>query len=146
MTEKETSGDGMKKWRIIGYSVLALLIVYVIAKSYSKGNDINVYLHAGTQLLSGEDPYVENPFNNYLYSPLFAMLMAPLSALGLSIGRVFWALFNCFLIYRTWQIFRLYSGYAYRLPKPKIVTLIAVSAALAFNSFKSSNLFTIPLS
>jgi hypothetical protein len=61
--------------------------------------------------------------------------MAPLSFLGLPIARVIWALFNCFLIYRTWNIFKLHSGYVQRMSQRNQVLLVACSALLAFNSF-----------
>ncbi len=135
MFSSKFSKKDYKIWVTIGRVLLVVLGAYIIAKSYGKGNDINVYLHAGGQIISGEDPYVENPFNNYLYSPLFALLMAPLSFLGLPIARVIWALFNCFLIYRTWNIFKLHSSYVQHMSQRSQVLLVACSALLAFNSF-----------
>ena len=133
--QDSTRTRSVRRWHMAGRFVLLLLVVYVIAKSYSKGNDINVYLHAGNQIISDIDPFNENPYNNYLYSPLFALLMAPLSMLGLPIARVIWALLNCFLIYRTWNIFKVHSDYPSRMSERMKVTLVACSALLAFNSF-----------
>jgi hypothetical protein len=96
----------VKKIRIAGWIGLVLLILYASLKGIKGGNDINVYLHAGSQLLNGEDIYGSNPFNRYLYSPFFAILMAPLSALPWAVSRVIWALLNIALSYRCYLIIK----------------------------------------
>jgi hypothetical protein len=70
------------------------------------GNDINVYLYASGQFLRGEDIYTLNPFNPYLYSPLFALTLAPLSRLPLPVARVVWMLLNLLLAVRLWRLWR----------------------------------------
>ncbi len=85
-------------------SVLLLALIYVIAKAIHSGTDINVYLYASKQILNGSNIYTENPFNNYLYSPLFALLLTPISIFNLSVGRVLWAVFNLIVTIRLWRI------------------------------------------
>ena len=87
------------------YIGLSILLVFFGLKAHHGGNDINVYLHASKQLWFGEDIYANNPFNNYLYSPLFAIVLWPLAFLPWELARVIWALFNLFLIFRLWKIF-----------------------------------------
>jgi hypothetical protein len=107
MKERKTSHPSWpKRLRTAGWIGLGLLTVYATLKGIKGGNDINVYLHAGSQFLTGEDIYASNPFNRYLYSPLFALLMAPLSALPWAVARVIWAFLNIGLTYRCYFIIK----------------------------------------
>jgi hypothetical protein len=103
MPSKEVLAHRMSLFGKIG---LALLLIYAALKGFKGGNDINVFLHAGSQFLNGEDLYTSNPFNRYLYSPLFAALMAPLSMLPWEVARIIWALMNIALSYRCYRILR----------------------------------------
>jgi hypothetical protein len=96
----------VQRMSVLGKVGLALLLAYAILKGFKGGNDINVFLHAGSQFLNGEDLYISNPFNRYLYSPLFAALMAPLSMLPWELSRIIWALLNIALSYRCYRILR----------------------------------------
>lgn len=86
---------------IIGLGVLLLFVL----RLYNSGTDINVYLHASQQLLRGENIYTENPFNEYLYSPLFAWLLQPLAFFDLAIGRALWGVLNFFFLIRLGFLF-----------------------------------------
>lgn len=86
------------------YIVLLALIIYAVAKALHGGTDINVYLHASTQFFNGENIYADNPYNNYLYSPLFALLLRPLSILDFSYARAISAALNILLAFRLWLI------------------------------------------
>lgn len=87
--------------------VVALLcLAYLVARTFRGGNDINVYLYAAGQFIRGEDIYSLNPFNVYLYSPLFALMLAPLSLLAMPAARVVWMLLNLLLAVRLWFIWR----------------------------------------
>jgi len=91
----------------IAARVVALLcLAYLVARTFRGGNDINVYLYAAGQFLRGEDIYTLNPFNVYLYSPLFALMLAPLSLLPMPAARVVWMLVNLALAVRVWFIWR----------------------------------------
>lgn len=96
------------KTAIRGFLILLALAVlaHLVIQTYRKGNDINVYLFAARQLLDGESIYTNNPFNLYLYSPLFAMLMTPLAILHEGIARMVWMLINVALAVRIWWLLR----------------------------------------
>lgn len=101
----------MPAWvRILLRALMALLglvfLAYLVVKAHRGGNDINVYLHAAGQLLQHENIYTGNPFNFYLYSPLFALLLSPLSWLDMSVARVIWMLINVALAVRLWYLIR----------------------------------------
>lgn len=89
---------------IVYIFISLIIIIYIILKAYYDGNDINVYLFASNQLFNGENIYADNPFNKYLYSPLFALLLRPLSILNFSIARIIWAAINLILTFRLWAI------------------------------------------
>jgi len=72
--------------------------------AFTTGNDINVYLHAAQQLYLGKNIYEANPYNNYLYSPLFALLLQSLTHLDWVIARFIWMLINAILVFRLWKI------------------------------------------
>jgi hypothetical protein len=94
--------DIKKQWP--GIVLLALATIYLILKGLNDGNDINVYLFASQQLFDGLNIYADNPYNNYLYSPLFALLLGPLSILDMGLARVIWHLGNLYIIVRIWKI------------------------------------------
>lgn len=84
--------------------LLFALIIFIVIKAYRSGYDANVYLHASQQFFNGDNPYANNPYNDYLYSPLFAAILGPLSLLDFSIARVILALLNTLVAYRLWMI------------------------------------------
>jgi len=87
------------------YVLLSIIIfTYAILKAIQGGIDLDVCLYASNQLFNGENIYEGNPFNNYLYSPLHAFLLRPISIFDYAIARVIWALINIALIVRLWRI------------------------------------------
>gem|GEM_PF-746041 len=87
------------------YTLLGLVVLgYLLSKAISGGNDINVYVHAARQLTKGSNIYILNPFNNYLYSPLFALMLVPLVLVPAAVARVVWLLLNIAIIIRLWVI------------------------------------------
>ena len=89
----------------IRYAVaFVLLIVLAIIKAVKGGHDFNVYLYASTQLFDGDNIYANNPYNDYLYSPLFALILRPLSILDFKTARIIWGLINVIVAFRLWQI------------------------------------------
>lgn len=92
-------------FKIILFIILGIVILcYLVVKAASGGNDINVYLYAAKQILLHKNIYAKNPFNNYLYSPLFAVLLTPLSLFNWNIARVIWVLINLAFTIRLWQL------------------------------------------
>lgn len=92
------------KKKIPGIILLFGLIVMLVLKGLNDGNDINVYLYASQQLFDGLNIYTNNPYNNYLYSPLFAILLWPFTLFPFPIARVIWHLANLYVIFRIWKI------------------------------------------
>lgn len=80
--------------------------IYIILKSYHQGNDINVYLYASEQLSRGSNIYANNIYNEYRYSPLFALFLRPLSILPYEWARVIWALIATIAALRIGLIFK----------------------------------------
>ncbi|MFC2090971.1 glycosyltransferase 87 family protein [Bacteroidota bacterium] len=80
-------------------SILVIILVYIIFKAYNKGSDIDYYLNASRRLFNGEDIY-----DSYLYSPLFAILLRPISIFNDGIARIIWGLMNFIITIRLWKI------------------------------------------
>lgn len=95
---------GFYEIKTINLVLFILTLAIIIERAFIIGHDVNVYLYASGQILNGENIYSGNPFNNYLYSPLFALILSPLSFLNMNVARVFFALLNLFLTLRMWQI------------------------------------------
>lgn len=86
--------DNKKVTTILKFLLGGFVLVYIILKSYSYGTDIDIYLYASRQILLHENIYASHPLYNYFYSPLFALLLAPMSFLEDAFARVIWALLN----------------------------------------------------
>ncbi len=84
-------------------TILVVLIVgYLVARAWQGGNDIKVYMYAAEQLCYHQNIYVQNPFNVYLYSPLFALMMRPLTWVNVHVARVIWMFLNVAFAIRIW--------------------------------------------
>ncbi len=111
-SEREKAGrhSERKRWWKLGgklrvsHVLLILVTAYVILKAFQGGNDINVYLYASKQFFRGENIYAENPFNEYLYSPLFALLLGPISIFKYPVARMIWGMLNLLVAIRLWKI------------------------------------------
>ena len=85
-------------------TIFVVVSVILVLKAIDGGTDINVYLFASDQLFKGENIYTDNPYNRYLYSPLFAILLRPLSILDFEAARAIWAIVNLLLAIRLWKV------------------------------------------
>lgn len=94
-----------KKQYLYGFLVL-IILTYLVLKAIKTGNDINVYLFAAESFLKGDNIYTNNPYNFYLYSPLFAFLLSPLTHLPWAIARIIWLLLNVACLIRVFNICR----------------------------------------
>lgn len=101
--------------------------------------DFNVYLYASKQLLSEQNIYADNPYNNYLYSPLFALILSPISIFDFSIGRVIWGIINFFLVVRLWKIISkiIFDSFNFN---QKYATLLKVSVLIISLGFLFLNI------
>jgi hypothetical protein len=121
-----------KNW--IGISIFLLLLVYLVLKAIDEnvGNDINVYLYAAQSYINGENMYTNNPYNFYLYSPLFALFLSPLSFLPWEISRCLWLFLNIACLWRLFVIVRSYCQNHLALNKKNYRIWIGVIALLSF--------------
>lgn len=83
-----------------------VLLAFLLFRTQRGSNDINVYLHASQQFFTGENIYENNPFNNYLYGPLFAMLLGSISFLPWDVARLLWFLINIAAFARTYFLLK----------------------------------------
>lgn len=121
----------MDRKKIFYYTLICILIsLYILNKSVdqNEGNDIKVYLYAAKQLVHHENIYQNNPFNPYLYSPLFALILRPLCVINWTLSRYLWTIFNIILVYRLWILLKkLATGYLTLNNKYKNIWLLAVA-------------------
>ncbi|MCF8225667.1 MAG: DUF2029 domain-containing protein [Bacteroidales bacterium] len=87
--------------KILSYAPLVLALLYVVARAYRGGSDIDHYLEASRGLFNGK-----NIYEAYLYSPFFALLLRPLSIFDLNIGRIIWAIINFSAAIRLYMVSR----------------------------------------
>lgn len=86
-------------------SIVGLLILFLLFRNVVNGGDFVVFLDAGAKLFAGVNIY-EPPFAKgmqYFYSPMFAVLMYPLSG-NFTVGCVIWQLLNVLFIFRSVQL------------------------------------------
>lgn len=85
--------------KVLNTVLLLLVISYTIYKSITMGADINIFLDASKRIFKNENIYPK-----YLYSPMSAILLRPLSIFDPIIGRIIWGIINLILTYRSWVI------------------------------------------
>ncbi len=98
------------------------------------GADINVYLYASKEFGNSNKLYVDNPYNLYLYSPFFALLLKVISWIKFEIARSIWAIINVTFVFRIYFI--LYN-YVLLITKPdqfsiKLWLFLSVLLGLGF--------------
>ena len=86
------------------YIGIGLLVLFFSLKAFDGGNYINVYLHDSRALWYGNDIYSGNPYNDYLYGPLFGKLLWPIAFLPWEVSRVVGIVQSLHYI-RLWKIF-----------------------------------------
>jgi hypothetical protein len=106
------------------------IIAVVFAINCSKhSSDFSVFLDAGRRILIGENIYAQ-PFYQglqYYYSPLFALILSPLSKLPVFIPQFIWICFDYYFLYRIWAISLEYFDTSKLTIKQKYIWAIAVS-------------------
>jgi len=93
-----------QNYKPVYISLAILVLIYIAFTAYKRGHDIDVYLHASRQLFQKADIYAASDYNNYLYSPLFALLLRPISILDFGYSRIIWAIINVLVAFRIWGI------------------------------------------
>jgi Glycosyltransferase family 87 len=103
-----------KRWRWLALAVVLTLWGLTDVRSRARidptdplahKTDLTVYSEAGAAFFDGRNPYdVSNPRGwRYLYPPLFAILMAPLSALDSQWQAVVWYFISLGFAWGTWR-------------------------------------------
>jgi hypothetical protein len=94
------------------YFKIALIIVAVFYAYTSARNahDFEVFVDAGGKIIQGKNIYAPPFAQNlqYYYSPLFALLLAPLSGLPIIVSQLLWIAVSYFLLYRIWNLVVVY--------------------------------------
>jgi hypothetical protein len=98
---------------IFKFSLLKLFLILAVllggiyfayrsgANSHQYKNDFNVYYFAASEILDGRTPYDNSlgAWTPYLYPPLLAELLAPLTLLPLPVAAYLWFLLNAFSLF-----------------------------------------------
>lgn len=135
MRAPKTFQIGKIQFNLIEGVVFGAILIYSILKAIHGGNDINVYLYASKQLFEGSNIYINNPYNDYLYSPSFAFLLRPLSILPLVVGRVIWAVINVCCAFRVYQLSWNLLGLTNKLSNKKKLYFGFLLAVVSFGFF-----------
>ncbi|WP_183557114.1 glycosyltransferase family 87 protein [Mucilaginibacter sp. SP1R1] len=119
------------------YVKVALFIIAVLyaVKCSKNGHDFEVFVDAGGKIIHGQNifkpPFAQNL--QYYYSPLFALLLAPFSALPIMIPQLLWIGFSYFLLYRIWILcVQYFDTSAFSKKQMQLWLLIAALLALRF--------------
>jgi len=94
----------VKLYRVLAPIIVLLVIVLASAKLIRNPvakPDLEVYLHAASLILAGNNPYLTPiPAGTffYLYPPLFAVLFIPFTFLPINVAVVAWCVLNVFLV------------------------------------------------
>ena len=103
--------------KFLRWIVLAIALLVIastcnkIIKSKLSKSDLDVYLYASHLIVRGENIYqtpnrdLDKGGSYYLYLPLFAILLVPLTVLPIEASIVLWTIFNVFLVFWTVKMF-----------------------------------------
>ena len=110
---------------------LALIVTGAVAlhKQLRDGNDFPIYWQASRDLLAGRSPYdVTSGLHGYVYLPWFALLLAPLALLPLSVAAALWYVANAAFLW--WTCRALIGAIRVALPEASVGLLGLASLAL----------------
>jgi hypothetical protein len=112
------------------YFKIVLIIVAVLYafKCARNGHDFEVFVDAGGKIILGQNIYAPPFAQNlqYYYSPLFALLLAPLSGLPIMVSQLLWIGLSYILLYRIWILSMAYFDTSQLSPKQMQLWLIIV--------------------
>ena len=123
-----------------GYLFLVLiLLVCWSALSAIHENDFDIFLDAGIKVRHHINIYLP-PYKYdlpYLYSPFFALLLAPFSLLPFSLVEFFWMLFMFYNLFDLWRISKDYFNTNLLSPRQTnswlIITVFYILTSLLYN-------------
>lgn len=127
--QKESDPSRLVFPRLIALMALAGVILafglYFASRSGSDPlayrNDFNVFYYAAREVLACRDPYQSSlgDWTPYLYTPLLAVVLVPLSLLPLPAAAYVWFLINAMsMLSASWMSARLAGAAAERISKP----------------------------
>jgi hypothetical protein len=120
--------------------LLVILILLLIIQSFVNYNkDFTVFTQASQLIFSGKTCYevwihVGDSGLKYFYSPLFALLLFPISSLPQGISNFIWLLLNLILAYRTLKLLAFYLP-VNKFTASQINTFYALSILLSLRFF-----------
>ena len=109
------------------YTLLAILIIFHLIRAVKEGGDLESYLRAATRIIEDAPLYIQETVP-YIYPPLIAFLLIPLSFPPPAVTKIFWYILNLFLI-----------GFSLKL----LLRLIDYKDINIFNLVSLSVLFTL---
>ncbi len=118
------------------YYIIGLLLVFIAILFEARGKgDFYIFISASRDLFVGKNIYKElySNYYHYFYSPLFAIILYPLTFLPIYLVKVLWLILNVFFTYRIWKLICRYLDFSVFSGSKKLwlFTLIA----FAFISF-----------
>jgi hypothetical protein len=94
-------GTRARRWLLALYAISAVLVT-VREGILAPSNNFKVFRWASVNLLAGRDLYAAHPeqyFDNYKYSPAFALLFTPFAQLPFALAFLGWSLLNALLLW-----------------------------------------------
>ncbi|MEO8734049.1 MAG: glycosyltransferase family 87 protein, partial [Flavobacteriales bacterium] len=97
----------MKKLSVSAKLYLVFALAFLVAE-YSRGGDLAIFMAASKALWEGKDIYTNTYYAgfHYLYSPLFAVLIHPLTVLPIAVSGTIWKALSFLMIARTYWVMR----------------------------------------
>ena len=120
--------------KFLGIAFIGFIIIYCFNNAKA-GGDFTVFLEAGQKLRNYDNVYT-GPFHDgarYLYSPFFALVLAPFTYFPFYITEFFWLLFTISLLPRIWKLFTSYidlSGFSTK--QKNVFCLISFALMIRF--------------
>lgn len=108
----------------------------MVVFEFYRGGDLQIILEASKALKRGENIYARSYFDgfHYLYSPLFAILIHPLTYLPIGWAGTIWKVANFYFLARTFYLIsHLFQLKGDRMPVIMILTFAAVLLPLYSN-------------
>lgn len=126
------------RWNI-GSLLIVLAWVVTIVLMLTGRNDLDIYLHAAHDLLHGQDPYTQRYFEhyNFFYSPVFALLVAPLGVIGGVGAKAVWGLATLLAALRCLHLLLRWAGFN-RLPPAQQAAITFLTGLFLFQAVRDN--------
>lgn len=100
------TGGRKERWFLLGIAGAVVFLVVSAFMAAFQRNDLDIFLEASRDILAGENVYQKkySTWYTYFYSPLFALVIAPLSHLPLPLAKLIWSLLGLAAVTRTFRL------------------------------------------